>query len=202
MVKHIFPNFFLLIIPIHFHISKILSEIISLIKKQGECLPINTRFIFAITLRTKMFKICIKLWSCGITSPTFFSVTRTTWSSNDLSVRKKWTKYILPLRVRRVYLGRRGPAGPHFCLMCECMDESMDHTCYAIILHIMKQELFSDFKVSKYFTPPLICKYIAQIIYFPSILSLVFVLSRAKLKEAKEETAKASTFLPPTENKK
>ena len=31
------------------------------------------------------------------------------------------------------------------------------------------------------------CKYIAQIIYFPSILSLLFVLSHAKLKETNEK---------------
>ena len=31
------------------------------------------------------------------------------------------------------------------------------------------------------------CKYISQIIYFPSILSLVFVLSHAKLKETNKK---------------
>ena len=35
------------------------------------------------------------------------------------------------------------------------------------------------------------CKYIVQIIYFPS---LVFVLSHAKLKEANEETSLFSSF--------
>ena len=39
----------------------------------------------------------------------------------------------------------------------------------------MKQEMFSNF--------PLMCKYKPQIIYFPSILSAVFVLSHAELKE-------------------
>ena len=43
------------------------------------------------------------------------------------------------------------------------------------------------FTLSKYLPlPPLICKYIAQIMYIPSIMSLVFVLSFAKLKETNE----------------
>jgi hypothetical protein len=37
-------------------------------------------------------------------------------------------------------------------------------------------------------------KYIAQIIYFPYILSLGFVLSHAKLKETNEETGLFSSF--------
>ena len=62
------------------------------------------------------------------------------------------------------------------------------------------------------------CKHIAQTRNFPSILSLVFVLSHAKLKETNEETGLFSSFtwrklkevvyntqvpkfLPPTENK-
>ena len=32
------------------------------------------------------------------------------------------------------------------------------------------------------------CKYIAQIMYFPSILSLFLILSHAKLKDTNEET--------------
>jgi len=54
--------------------------------------------------------------------------------------------------------------------------------------------LFSHFKPSKYLTPPLICKYIAQIIYFPSILSPVFALSHAMLKETTGETGLFSGF--------
>ena len=53
----------------------------------------------------------------------------------------------------------------------------------------MSGELFSDFKVSKYFTPSLKCKYIAEVIHFQSILSLVFILSHAKLKETNKETS-------------
>ena len=60
----------------------------------------------------------------------------------------------------------------------------------------MKYELFSNFKLSKYFTL-LICKYIAQIVYFPPILSLVFVLSHAKLKETNEETGLFLSFRQP-----
>ena len=37
-------------------------------------------------------------------------------------------------------------------------------------------------------------KYIAQMIYFPYILSLVFVLSHAKPKEINEETSFFSSF--------
>ena len=40
----------------------------------------------------------------------------------------------------------------------------------------------------------IMCKHIAQIIHFPSILSLVFVFSYAKLKETNEETGLFSTF--------
>ena len=47
-----------------------------------------------------------------------------------------------------------------------------------IILHIMKEELFFDFKLSKYFTPPCLC----------------LVLSHAKLKETNEETGLFSSF--------
>ena len=64
-----------------------------------------------------------------------------------------------------------------------------------IILHIVNKELFSDFKLSKHFTPPpLMCKYISQITFFPSILSLVFVLFHTKLKETNEETGLFSRF--------
>ena len=38
------------------------------------------------------------------------------------------------------------------------------------------------------------CKYIAQIIYFPSILLLVFALSRAKPKETNKDTGLFSSF--------
>ena len=37
-------------------------------------------------------------------------------------------------------------------------------------------------------------KYIAQIMYFPPILWLVFVLSHSKLKETNEETGLFSSF--------
>ena len=43
-------------------------------------------------------------------------------------------------------------------------------------------------------TPPLYANIYPQIIYFPSILSLVFVLSRAKLKETNEEIGLFSSF--------
>ena len=48
----------------------------------------------------------------------------------------------------------------------------------------MEYELFCKFALPEYFTPPpLMCKYIAEIIFLQLILSLLFVLSLAKLIE-------------------
>ena len=59
----------------------------------------------------------------------------------------------------------------------------------------MKQDLFSDFKLSKYIAPlPLMYKYITQTIYLSSIMSLVFVFSRAKLEKNNDETGLFSSF--------
>ena len=52
----------------------------------------------------------------------------------------------------------------------------------------------SHYTPAKLPPPPLVCKYIVQIIYFPCILSLVFVFSHAKLKEINEETVFFSSF--------
>ena len=48
-------------------------------------------------------------------------------------------------------------------------------------------ELFSNFKLSKYFNPTQVCKYTAQTVYFLSILSPFFVLSNVKLKDTNKK---------------